>query len=67
MNDLINNITYISNDDNIRIKYTYENDINLNRYLDDLSYLLYGVGYYELTFLNGNPTDFSKSNILINN
>lgn len=67
MNDLINNISYINNDDNITIKYTYENDTNLNRYLDDLAYLMYGVGYYDLTFLNGNPTDFSKNNVLINN
>ena len=53
-------------DKSIKIDYTYSNDIQLIRYLDDLSYMIYGVSYNDIKFLNGNKTDFSKTNVLIN-
>lgn len=53
-------------DKSIKIDYTYSNDIQLTRYLDDLSYMIYGVSYNDIQFLNGNKTDFSKTNVLIN-
>ena len=53
-------------DKSIKIDYTYSNDIQLTRYLDDLSYMIYGVSYNDIKFLNGNKTDFSKTNVLIN-
>lgn len=54
-------------DESIKIDYSYSNDIELKRYLDDVSYMVYGVSYNDIEFLNGNKTDFSKNNCLIIN
>jgi hypothetical protein len=51
---------------NISIKYKYETEKELDLYLDDLSWLLYGCSIHSITFLDGNKTNFSKKNILIN-
>lgn len=64
--DYTNKKTNNSFDKTIKIDYEYKNDTELSRYLDDLSYMIYGVSHLELSFLNGNKTDFSKTNILIN-
>ena len=52
--------------DNISINYTYQNEKQLLLYLDDISWLLYGCSIHSITFLDGNKTNFSKKNILIN-
>ena len=52
--------------DNISINYSYQNEKQLLLYLDDISWLLYGCSIHSITFLDGNKTNFSKKNILIN-
>ena len=61
-----NKINKKSINESIKVDYTYSNDIQLTRYLDDLSYMIYGVSYNDIKFLNGNRTDFSRNNVLIN-
>ena len=55
------------NNTNYKINFEYINKAELQEYLDDLSYCLYGVSYYNLHFLNKNPYDFTITNILIKN
>ena len=37
----------------IKINYTYSSNTELAKYLDDLSYMIYGVSYNDIKFLNG--------------
>ncbi len=46
--------------------YKYTNEEELYKYLNKVSYAIYGVDYFSLTFLNGNKYDFKPTNILIN-
>lgn len=54
------------NSQNIKIDYEYINNNDLLDYLNDLALMIYGTDFINLTFLNGNNKDFSKSNVLIN-
>jgi len=46
--------------------YNYQTQEELYKYLNKLSYAIYGTDYNSLTFLNGNKQDFSYNNILVN-
>lgn len=48
------------------LSFNFENKQELYRYLNKISYAIYGVDYASITFLNGNVYDFKSSNILIN-
>jgi len=48
------------------LSFNFEDTKELYRYLNKISYAIYGTDYNSLTFLNGNVYDFKTSNILIN-
>ncbi len=46
--------------------FNYETKEELYRYLNRVSYAIYGADHNSLLFLNGNRYDFSNGNVLIN-
>jgi len=46
------------------IQFKYDDKKELYRYLDSISYALYGYSYNELIFLNNNRMDFTPTNVL---
>ena len=50
---------------NMKITYSYKNELELLEYLDDISEMLYGVRHRMIHFINGNKLDFSTENCQI--
>jgi len=48
------------------LSFNFQDTKELYRYLNKISYAIYGVDYNSITFLNGNVYDFKPNNILIN-
>ena len=48
------------------LSFNFQNKQELYRYLNKISYAIYGCDYNSITFLDGNVYNFGVSNVLIN-